>query len=113
MFFFGDLQFMDSSDDLVLRIPAAIVALPGLNLSERIVLAQIAMLPHRSNASLAKLLGFSQRGAEILFGACGMRDTSGRSARAAPTRFIVPRGAEGWRARRNVPIFDLPRCSQS
>jgi hypothetical protein len=57
---------MNPPTDINIVIPAAIAALPGLNLSERVALAHIAKRPGCSNASLAKLLGVSMRGAEDL-----------------------------------------------
>jgi DNA-binding Lrp family transcriptional regulator len=55
---------MNAPTDTSIVIPAAIAALPGLNLSERVALAHVAKFPGCSNRSLAKLLGVSVRGAE-------------------------------------------------
>jgi hypothetical protein len=55
---------MNPPKDLSVTIPAAIAALPGLNLSERVALAHVAKFPGCSNRSLARLLGVSVRGAE-------------------------------------------------
>lgn len=55
---------MNPPKDLNIAIPAAIAALPGLNLSERAALAHVAKFPGCSNRSLSKVLGVSVRGAE-------------------------------------------------
>src|SRR5206468_2638270 len=47
-------------------IPAAIAALPDLNLLEKATLAYIANFPACSNAKLAKLTGLSERGVESM-----------------------------------------------
>ena len=55
-----------NNTDLHLHIPPEIVALPGLTLDERVVLANVHELPACSNASLARLLGLSERGIESM-----------------------------------------------
>lgn len=57
---------MNPPTDLNIVIPAIIAALPGLNLAERVALALIAKRPGCSNASLARALDMSLRGAESL-----------------------------------------------
>jgi hypothetical protein len=84
---------MSIPTDLNIVIPAAIAALPGLNLSERVALAHIAKRPGCSNAALAKLLGVSVRGAENLL----------RRLRANGLIQPVGRG----RARQHVLLFPV------
>lgn len=57
---------MSTTTDLNIVIPATIAALPSLNLAERVALALIAKRPGCSNASLARALDMSLRGAESL-----------------------------------------------
>jgi hypothetical protein len=51
---------------LTIVVPPEIVALPDLSLVERIALSAIAERPACSNAALARLLGFSERGIESM-----------------------------------------------
>jgi DNA-binding CsgD family transcriptional regulator len=55
-----------TNTDLNLHVPAAIVGLPSLSLAEKVALAYLLDHPGCSNASLARLLGLSQRGVEAL-----------------------------------------------
>jgi len=57
---------MNGPTDTNIVIPAAIAAMPGLSLSERVALAHIEKRPGCSNASLARALDMSLRGAESL-----------------------------------------------
>ena len=55
---------MNPTTAIDLHIPAAIVALPDLNLIQRVILTRIHKRPFCSNRSLASLTGLSVRGVE-------------------------------------------------
>ncbi len=55
---------MKPTQDLHIQIPAAIAALPDLNLIEKAVLSRVHECPACSNPGLAKLTGLSVRGVE-------------------------------------------------
>jgi len=55
---------MKPPSELIITIPAAIVALPGLDLIERVVLHRINERPACANKDLAALTGLSMRGVE-------------------------------------------------
>ena len=60
------LSIHDQTHDVTVIIPAAIAALPDLNLLEKAALAHISRYPACSNAGLSKLCGLSERGIESL-----------------------------------------------
>ena len=53
-------------EDVTITIPAAIAAMPDLNLLERAVLAKLDKFPGCSNAGLSKVTGLSVRGIQAL-----------------------------------------------
>lgn len=54
------------TQETVITIPAAIAAVPGLTLAEKVMLAHIAKTPACSNARLASILGVRVRGVESM-----------------------------------------------
>lgn len=79
--------------DLTITIPAAIAALPDLNLLERAALAHISRYSACSNASLSKLTGLSVRGTEAMLARLRKRG-------------LVEMSGEG-RARRHELMFQV------
>lgn len=65
---------MSSSEDITITIPAAIAALPDLDLIEKTLLARIDESPACHNADLAVLTGLSKRGIQSTLGRLRERD---------------------------------------
>jgi hypothetical protein len=102
------------TNDVTLVIPAAIAALPDLNLLEQAALAHIYKFPGCSNAGLAKRTGLSQRGVEALLARLRKRrliEMSGRgSARRHELTFPVePRTKCG----KTEVVESHKKCEQS